>query len=117
MSRFDEDREGRVKPKITLRYFGYLILNTRKRVVIFQGSVLKFKKIHIRIPLNKIKLVQIYGGNNLRIKWIGEKGIYHNALFLVGELDFLGIAHPSKRAIEVWYNLLNRAQEILQPRK
>jgi len=37
----------------------------------------------------------------------------------VGELDVLGIAYPSKRAAEVWYNLLNKALEIAKssPRK
>ena len=119
VSRFDEDKEGHVKPKITLRYFGYLVLDMKKRTILFQGSVLKFKKILIKIPLNKVKLVRIHGGTNLRIKWVGDRGTYHNALFLVGELDALGIAHPSKRAAEVWYNLLNKALEIAKssPRK
>jgi len=44
VSRFDEDKEGHVKPKITLRYFGYLVLDMKKGLFCSRGVFLSSKR-------------------------------------------------------------------------
>ena len=112
ISRFDEDAAGKIKPKIVLKYFGFLVLDKKKRVLMFEGKFLKVKRTKIVIPLDKIELASLHMINNLRIKWRGRRGIKHNAVFQVGELDSLGIAYPSKKAAEVWSILINRAKTM-----
>ena len=113
VSRFDEEKHGKVKPKITLRYFGDIIL--KKGKIYYEGSFMKIKKIRLVIPLRSVLQVNIFGGNHLRIKWIGKDRIIHNVLFQIGELGPFEIAHPSKRAAEIWLNLIQRAKERLKP--
>lgn len=108
INRFIQDENGRVKPKITPRYFGFLILDQKKNVIAFNGKFLGIKKIRLVIPLNRIEEASVHRFINLRIKWRGKRGIRYNAIFQIGELDALGIAYQSKRAAEMWSILINK---------
>ncbi len=112
VSRFDELPDGKIKPKIIPKYFGVLVLDKKKQVLLFEGKFMRIKKIRIMIPIERIELATLHMLNNLRIRWKGKKGMKHNAMFQVGELDSLGIAHPSKKAAEVWSILIMKAIEM-----
>jgi len=115
VSRYDEDRSGKIKPKITPRYFGVITLKGNK--IYYQGSFMRLKKINLVIPLGNILQINIFAGRHLRIKWIGRDRIIHNAMFLIGELHEFNIAYPSKNAAEVWFNLITRALQRMEKKK
>lgn len=117
ISQFDEDPRGKIRPRIVPRYFGYIVLDTKKQAIYFEGSFMKIKKKRLLIPLEMIEQVSIHMVSNLRIKWRGKKGVKHNAIFQVGQLDALGVAHPSKKASEVWVTLIERAKARNQEKR
>jgi len=108
VNRFIQDEKGGVRPKITPKYFGFLVLDQKKNIIAFNGKFMRIKKIKLIIPLELIEEASVHMFSNLRIKWRGKKGIKYNAVFQIGELDTLGIAYPSRKAAEVWSILINR---------
>ncbi len=115
ISRYDEDERGKLKLKITPRYFGTFTLDMAAKKIIYKGSFMRFKKIEMEIPLKSIVSTLVIA-NQLKIKW-REGNIFHNAVFLMGIIGELKVAFPSGDAAKAWKIIIDRAILILRAKE
>ncbi|MGQ4892543.1 MAG: hypothetical protein ACP6IP_08655 [Candidatus Njordarchaeia archaeon] len=117
LSRFDETEDGKVKPKITAKYFGVITLD-QDYWLTFEGKFMRLKSIKLEIDLRDVVSVNVVMVNHLKIKWWDKREkVYHNALFQIGEQSKMLGLHPSKRAAGVWKSLIERAISELKQKE
>lgn len=114
---YDETRDGKVKPKLTLKYFGIIRLD-KDLWLTFIGSFMKVKKVKIEINLRDVTSVRTVMFKQLKIQWRSKAtGVLHNLVFEIGEKSkFTGLT-PSKKAAQLWEKLINQALEKIKEKE